>query len=196
MIVRLVQKFLEKKNRTLIGKIRASHRGVTLTHLEKFAVYFNIDCNYFFRDGISFNYDTNEKSSSFEKSSYLITGENQINYGDYGRNIKVGKGTYNENNYRGTINKQIQNAKKIVNESQFPSKFQEQCSRILENIEQESSSLENLLAKQTIELKKMIELHNLEIKKQKEEIRKIKKERDEAREGERVALKKIVDFMK
>jgi len=147
-------------DRNVIAKVRASHRGISFHHLEKFAIFFQLDFNCFIRDVENVEYDTEGKQGS------VIAKENaQIIQGNNIRNVQTEGGSYAENAYHGILEKQIQFAKKIINTGNCSAKIQEQCYEVLEQIQEESNKMELRLDKNTAELKKITNLLTKETEK-------------------------------
>lgn len=59
-------------NRSIIGKIRVAQRGITLMQLQKFAIHYGFDFNYFFRSTESMLYNP----QTAVKNQNNITGDN------------------------------------------------------------------------------------------------------------------------
>ncbi len=144
-------------SRNVIGKIRSSQRGVTTAQIDKFAIYFNLDFNCFFRDIPKIKYDPNSIGNK------VVAKDNaQVNYGENGRNINTSGGEYFENNYHGEIKEQVQQAKKIINKTECPPEVQKKCHTVLDKIQHKSINLETLLDNKTESLKKIADLLTLE----------------------------------
>ena len=92
-------------NRSIIGKVRASHRGITLAQLHIFATYFHLDFNYFFRDTQAIEYHAQIAGSNPGKGIMAdnvgnIIGDQMrgtINMGDVHKDRVAGTGQKAEN---------------------------------------------------------------------------------------------------
>lgn len=184
-------------DRNIIGKVRASQRGISMLQLEKFAIYFHLDFNCFFRDTATIEYDPQDVSGQVVAKGRGIasTGKNAIITqvkGDHNGDV-IGK--IKGNVYKGSkIGQVIQKAEKIIN-NKFDDESKELCEDILSSIRTESENLELTIIQKNEDIKKMADLYETQIRAEAQKRKKAEQERDEAREGERKILKKYLSLV-
>lgn len=178
-------------DRNIISKVRASQRGISMSQLEKFAIYFNLDFNCFFRDTDNIQYNTEDIGGHVlaKDKGIASTGKNAIITqveGDHNGDI-IGK--MKGNVYKGSkIGQVIQKAEKIINNNLDDEETKQKCEEIMDSIEKEAKGLESTVIQQNEDIKKMAEIFEAQL-------RKVEEERDEAREGERKIMKKYLSLV-
>lgn len=184
-------------DRNIIGKIKASQRGVSMSHLEKFAIYFNLDFNCFFRDTEAIEYDPQDIGGTTAARSKGIasTGENatitQVE-GDHNGDVF---GKIKGDVYKGSkIGQIIQKAEKIIN-NKMDNDTKEMFDSILNSIRDESGNLESIIIQKNEEIKKMQKLFGEELRLERQKRENVEGERDEAREEERKIMKKYLKLL-
>lgn len=185
--------------RTVIGKVRSAQRGISMPQLQSFAIYFNLDFNCFFRDTTTIEYDPQDAGSGkvvATSKGIANTGKGAIVTqveGDHNGDII---GEIKGDVYKGSkIDQVIQKAEKIVNNHFDDSKQKEQCNEILETIQSEANSMENLILRKYEDIKKMADIYEAQILAEREKRTAAEQERDEAREEERKILKKYLKLV-
>lgn len=184
-------------DRNIVGKIRAAQRGISMLQLEKFAIYFHLDFNCFFRDTESVEYDPQDVSGQVvvKGKGIASTGKNAIITqvkGDHNGDV-IGK--IKGNVYKGSkIGQVIQKAEKIIN-NKFDDESKGLCEDILDSIRTESENLESTIIQKNEDIKKMADLYEAQIRAESQKREKAERERDEAREGERKILKKYLNLV-
>lgn len=185
--------------RTVIGKVRSAQRGISMLQLQSFAIYFSLDFNCFFRDTANIEYDPQDADSGkvvATSKGIANTGEGvivtQVEKDHNGDIIGKIKGDV----YKGSnIGQVIQKAGKIVNNHFEDPKYKQQCSDILETIQSEANSMENLIIRKYEDIKKVIDIYEVQIFAEREKRMAAERERDEAREEERKILKKYLKLV-
>ncbi|MDH5381965.1 MAG: hypothetical protein OEW75_14000 [Cyclobacteriaceae bacterium] len=184
-------------DRNIVGKVRASQRGVSMAHLEKFAIYFGLDFNCFFRDTETIEYDPQDMGGKVAARSKGIasTGENAIITqveGDHNGDVF---GKVKGDVYKGSkIGQIIQKAEKIIN-NKMDNDSKEMLENILNSIRDESGNLESIIIQKNEEIKKMQKLFTEQLGAEKEKRADVERDRDEAREEERKIMKKYLALL-
>jgi len=161
--------------RSVIAKIRASQRGVSQSQIEKLALYYNLNFNYFYRSTVLLEYEPN----SAERN------EQQSEQGSEGRNNHL---SFKGDNYgvvdNGQINVYLEKIRQIGESSIEP--LPKSYHALLQNIRLEFQGLNQKLVEKANKLKKVEELL-------KEQILNLQQELNEARRSENQTLKKYLD---
>lgn len=157
-------------SRTVIGKIRARQRGITIMQLYKFANYFDLDFNYFFRDGESMFYKPQQTGRD---QSVDITGKHIKNVDVIsGTSGNVHKG--NVHNYSGKVGKVIERVDNMAENTL--------------NASQESVALEALSIEKEQEIQKIVRGYQ-------ERLRIVERERDQAKEKQAEISEKYIKLL-
>ncbi len=110
-------------SRTVIGKIRAHQRGITIPQLQKFAIHYDLDLNYFFRNTESMFYNPQ------------AAGKNQ-NMGIAGERVDIVNEMNNSTLHRGNVyhGNEIENVDKMMQNALNPQDMELQAGAMSEDV--------------------------------------------------------------
>jgi len=185
--------------RTVTGKIRSSQRGVSMQQLQKLAIAFDLDLNYFFRgtDQLRIKPATHLQGTTLSQDKGVLgTGDRSIITqveGDHNGDII---GEIKGDVFNGSkIDQVIQKAEKIVNNHFDAPGEKEKVAEALEDIRQETDQMQSLIQRKYEDIKKMADIYEAQLLAEREKRMAAERERDEAREDERLTMKKYVRLL-
>ena len=167
-------------NRTIIGQIRSYRRGITMAQLQKFAGYFGLDFNYFFRgtEPMVYQEQTGSKNRNVDIAGRHIKNVDIIS--DTGGNVHKG----DVHNYNGQVGKVIEKVDKIMdNTLNTP-----QSMELWNHVKEETVALEALVISQKQDMEEIVRGYQ-------ERLHKAEKERDQAREKQREISEKYINLL-
>ena len=158
---------------SVITKVRNAQRGFSHNKIIQLANFFNLDLNYFFREGVPLKYIP---QLGYINSS-VLEGVNAC------RSFHFSGGENYGNIYNGQIYIYLEKAKQMVENSapRVPKSYK----TILDTIQREGQELEKQLFEKTLELKEIEQKHS-------SAILKLKMELIEAKKSENEALKRLL----
>jgi len=181
----------------VIGKMRISDRGITISQVRNFGLYFGIDYNCFFREDFPVTYHPSNMGweptevTFPEPGSRIKAGKKsvvtQFNGSNYGEVIGQVQGDVYKGN---SIDQIIQQAEQIVNNHFTDPEQKKQHHELLNSLQQETRQLETVLIEKHEAIKKMADVYESQLLSEKEKRAEAEKKLSQVQEEERNILKK------
>ena len=184
-------------NRSIITAVRTSIRHIPDTALANFANMFNINMNFFYREGAPLKYQPdNTTPVNHAESKGIINHRDQstitqVEGHNKGEIIGIVKG----NVYKGNkIEEIVQKADQIVN-NQFGPDDQKTYKKLLKSIRKESQNMESLILQKTEDIKKIQDLYEKEMHSERLRTKGLQEELTQIKDSERELLKKYTALL-
>ena len=177
-------------DRTLVSKMRSSHRGISVGQIAKFVAFFGLDANLLFSDTGKLFYNPGGKEAPAGNREVNNTRVEGNNHGSVTGKIKVNGDLVNGDKV-GTI---IQHARHIIN-NEFSKEHKDAFQEILDRIWDEARELERKVEEKGNELKKMAEKHENQLDEEQQRRATIETELAELKTEYMEVMKKCISQM-